>query len=223
MKRFIKEVLEELLQVFRGRTLDVLLPPILFLVLLRGFDLLIALIGSLLLSVILFLYRLSNKENLVYAISGLIGVLFATGMTYISTNASNFFLPDIIGTSVLLIVTSVSILTKRPIAAYVSHITRGWDYSWFQREDVRPAYLEVSILWLGFFAVRLSVEVYLYITSTVEELVFANVILGLPLTIVVLTISYGYGIYRLRAMGGPGIDEYQKGLEPPYRGQTRGF
>lgn len=221
--RILREVGEELIQVFRGRSLDVLIPPILFLVLLQWFDLLSALIGSLVLAILLFARRLWMKDNLVYAIGGLIGVLFASLMTYLSDNASNFFLPDIIGTSTLIVATMGSIVAKRPIAAYVSHITRGWDYAWFQREDVRPAYMEVSILWLGFFVIRLTVEVYLYATSTVADLVVANVILGFPLTIGVLVVSYVYGIYRLRRLGGPGVDEFQANATPPYRGQTRGF
>jgi len=223
MKQIFKEVLEELLQVFQGRTLDVLIPPILFFVLLRWFDLGIALIGSLVLSSLFLAHRLYKQDNLVYAIGGFVGVLFASLMTFVSNNASNFFLPDVIGTSLLVIATTVSLLTKRPIAAYVSHLTRGWDYSWFKRDDVRPAYMEVSVFWLGFFVLRLGVELYLYFTSTVADLVIANVVLGLPLTIGVLVISYIYGIYRLRRLGGPGIDEYSSGATPPYRGQTRGF
>jgi len=144
-------------------------------------------------------------------------------LSYLSDNASNFFLPDVIGTSVLVVVTLVSILLKRPIAAYVSHITRGWDYQWFQREDVKPAYLEVSIFWLAFLVMRLGLEIYLYLTGSVTDLVITNILLGLPLTLGVLIVSYIYGIYRLRTLGGPGIDEFQTGVTPPYRGQTRGF
>ena len=86
-----------------------------------------------------------------------------------------------------------------------------------------PAYREVTIFWLFFFIARLSVEVYLYLESTVEELVVANIIMGIPLLITVLTISYIYGIARLRRMGGPGIDEFMDGVNPPYRGQVKGF
>lgn len=221
--KIIKEVISELISVFSGKTIDVIIPPVLFLVLIKLFSLEIALIGSLLLSIIFLFTRIKNKDNLVYAIGGLIGVIFASTMTYISDNASNFFLPDIIGTFTLIVVTSISIILKRPIAAYVSHITRSWDINWFKRDDVRPAYMEVSIFWLVFFISRLSVEVYLYFSSTVDELVFANVILGLPVTIFVLTVSYVYGIWRLHNLKGPGIDEFLDNKEPPYRGQRKGF
>lgn len=223
MKRLMKEVTEELLQVFKGKTLDVLLPPLLFFFLYSLFDLSIAVIGSVVLSGIFFVHRIRKNDPLIYTISGLVGVVLTSVFTYISNNASNFFLPDIIATSSLIIITFISLIWKRPIASYVSHITRGWDYHWFQLDTVKPAYMEVSVFWLVFFVMRLITEVYLYLFSSVEDLVFANIILGLPITIIVLVISYVYGIYRLHQLGGPGVDEFMDGKEPPYRGQTRGF
>ena len=83
--------------------------------------------------------------------------------------------------------------------------------------------LPYAIFWLFFFIVRLSIELYLFATSTVDELAIANIIMGIPLLIMVLTISYVYGITRLRLMGGPGIDEFMDGVQPPYRGQVKGF
>jgi len=47
--------------------------------------------------------------------------------------------------------------------------------------------------------------------------------MGLPFTIAILVISYIYGIWRLRTLKGPGIDEFMEAKEAPYRGQTRGF
>jgi len=223
MKKFIVEVLLELKLVFTGKSIDVLLPPLLFLILYNNFSLLVALIGSLLLSIVFFTVRIIKKENLFYSIGGLIGVIIAIILAYISNNASNFFLPDIIGTSFLVLVTFISLLIKKPLAIWVSHITRGWDLQWFYRKDVFPAYFEVTIFWQIFFISRLVLEVYLYVNSTVEELVIVNIVLGFPLLIAVLTISYVYGITRLRRLKGPGIDEFMNQATPPYRGQTRGF
>jgi hypothetical protein len=47
--------------------------------------------------------------------------------------------------------------------------------------------------------------------------------MGLPATFLILTISYVYGIWRLKQLGGPGIDEFDAKKQPPYRGQNRGF
>jgi hypothetical protein len=167
--------------------------------------------------------RIIKKENVYYAIGGLIGVMVAIGLAYINDNASNFFLPDLIGTSFLIVLTISSLVLKKPLAIWVSHITRGWDLEWFYRDDVKPAYQNVTVFWLGFFLVRFVVELYLYLYSSVDDLVVANIIMGYPVLIGVLTISYIYGITTLRKLKGPGIDEFMNQKEPPYRGQTRGF
>jgi hypothetical protein len=223
MKKIAKEVFEELLMIFTGKSLDIIVPPVLFLLLYRMFDLKVALIGSIILSLGFLLSRIYKKENLYYALGGFIGVLFAVIMSYINQNASNFFLPDIIGTSFLVIVTIITLAIKKPLAAFVSHITRGWSLEWFYRDDVLPAYKEVTIFWLGFFVLRLGVEIILYLKGSIDDLVIANIVLGFPITIAVLTISYIYGIWRLHNLEGPGVDEFKDNKEPPWRGQTRGF
>jgi flagellar biosynthesis protein FliQ len=223
MKKLLVEVFQELALVFTGKSMDILLPPIVFLILHSTVSLLVALIGSLILSLFFFIKRVNEKENLFYALGGIIGVSVAIALVYINDNAASFFLPDIIGTSFLIFITVGSLVLKKPLALWVSHITRGWKLEWFYRKDVKPAYTEVTIFWLFFFITRLSIEVYLYTSSSIEELIFANIILGYPLLITVLTISYIYGITRLRILKGPGIDEFTKNALPPYRGQTRGF
>ncbi len=223
MKKLIKEITQELVMVFTGKSMDILLPPIVFLVLHNLISLGAALIGSLLLSLFFFAKRIKEKGNWFYALGGLVGVSIAILLVYINNNAANFFLPDIIGTSFLIIITLISLIIKKPLAIWVSHITRGWDLNWFYRSDVKPAYTEVTYFWLIFFISRLAVEVYLYINSTIEEIVIANIFLGYPLLIAVLTISYIYGITRLRKLKGPGVDEFMNNIDPPWRGQTRGF
>jgi hypothetical protein len=70
---------------------------------------------------------------------------------------------------------------------------------------------------------RTVIQVTLYNQSAVSPLVWANTLMGMPATIVILVISYVYGIWRLKTLKGPGIDEYLNGKLPPYRGQNRGF
>ncbi len=112
---------------------------------------------------------------------------------------------------------------KKPLAAWMSHLTRGWTLEWFWRKDVRPAYTEVTIFWGGFFSFRLLIEIYLLLRGNVIQLFWSKTLLGLPAIVVVLIITYIYGIWRLHQLGGPGIEEFTKGKEPPWKGQNRGF
>ena len=218
-----KEVFEELRLVFKGKTLDTILPPVVFVVFNNLFALEIALLVSIILAILIFVYRLVKKESFYYTIGGLVGVMIASGLAFLDSNANNFFLPGIIGNGLIVLGGLVSLFLGKPLAAYVSHLTRNWPLEWFDRKDVSPAYKEVTIAWIVFFLMRTILESYLYMTSTPEALASAEIFLGIPITIGILIFSYVYGIYRLRKLGGPGVDEFIEGKEPPYKGQTRGF
>jgi hypothetical protein len=70
---------------------------------------------------------------------------------------------------------------------------------------------------------RTLVETILFLNDSIEQLVWFNTIIGFPLLIAILTISYVYGMWRLHQLNGPGVDEFIEGKEVPFRGQTRGF
>ena len=119
--------------------------------------------------------------------------------------------------------TLVSIAVDKPLAAWASHLTRAWPLDWFWRPDVKPAYREVTYLWLFYFVTRLVVQIVLYQSGEAGRLAWANILLGWPVLIVILIITYLYGIRRLHGLGGPGVEEFRADQEPPWRGQTRGF
>lgn len=223
MKNVIKDIYSELKLVLTGKSLDILVPPVLFLILNNLWSLLAAMIGAIVLGLGFLMKRIKDKESVLYAIGGLMGTIFAIFMVYVNRNASNFFLPDLISTFTLILVSLVSLLIKKPLAIWVSHITRGWELQWFYRKDIYPAYKEVTIFWLIFFISRFFIELYFYINTDVNTLAFFNVIIGLPVLIGVLTISYIYGISRLKRLGGPGIDEFRNQTPPPWKGQRKGF
>lgn len=223
MKKLFKEIYQELVLVLKGKTLDTLLPPIIFVLSLNWFSLDVAVIVSILLSICLWLFRVFKHDNQRYAIFGLIAVIIASVFAYLSDNPATYFIPDIIGSAAILIITIVTLFMNRPLAAYVSHFTRGWPLEWFWRKDVLPAYREVTWFWLSYFIIRTIVETVLFLSDAIEQLVWFNTFVGFPLLIFVLTVSYVYGIYRLRKLKGPGVDEFIEGKESPFKGQTRGF
>ncbi len=218
-----KEIVEELKSVLEGKTIDAIIPPLVFLIMNGITTLNIAIITALSTAILLGISRLFRKQNVLYVFIGFIGLMIAVLFAYLSNNASNYFLPSIIGSGLLAIISFVSVIVKRPIAAFASHITRGWTFTWFLRKDVRPAYSEVSFLWGTYFLFRAVIQLLFLLEGSLSELTFLNIILGLPFTIIVLVISYIYGIWRLRKLGGPGIDEYNEDATPPYKGQKRGF
>jgi len=218
-----KEILEELTSVLSGKTLDAIVPPLVFVIVNSMFGLTSAIIIALILSLTVGIYRLIRKQSGIYALGGSLGILLAGGFAFLADNASNYFLPGIITNAFVLLLSIVTLIIDKPLAAYASHLTRGWKLDWFWREDVKPAYREVTIMWSLFFLIRTIIQVTLFLSDNVDALVWANTLMGLPVTIAVLIMSYVYGIWRLRNLKGPGIDEYLENKTAPFRGQTRGF
>lgn len=218
-----REIGEELKSVLSGRTVDALLPPIIFVVVNAIFSLEIAVISALGLAVLLTGWRLIQRQSWTYALGGLLGVGLAAGLAFLRQDAASYFLPAIISSGLLALVALLSLVLGKPIAAWLSHLSRGWPLDWFWRPDVKPAYREVSWLWLLLILMRLAVQVFLFQQGDAATLAWANVLLGWPVTIVVLVLSYLYGIWRLHKLGGPGVHEFRDGKAPPWEGQTRGF
>jgi hypothetical protein len=218
-----QEIWEELKSVLSGKTVDALLPPIVYALFNALFGLEIGVIAALGLAVALGIRRVLKKQDWKYALGGIVGVGLAAGLALLTRNAVSYFIPAIISSGVLLLGALISLILGKPLAAWASHLTRGWPLEWFWRADVKPAYNEVTWMWTVFLALRLVLQIVLYVRGEAASLAWANTLLGWPVTIVILVVSYIYGIWRLRKLGGPGVDEFEEGKEPPWRGQTRGF
>jgi hypothetical protein len=223
MTNLTKDIISELKSFIKGSTMDALIPPILFMIMQNLFTLSVAALVAIGSAGILFLYRLFKKEKWQYAIIGFVGVAIASGFAYIAGNAKNYFLPDIIGAIFTFSISLISVVAKKPLAAWVSHLTRGWTIDWFWRKDIKPAYQEVTLFWTFFFFLRLVILISVFTSGNTLILFVSNFILGFPTTILILTISYIYGIWRLKTLKGPGIDEYNDNKEPPWHGQRKGF
>jgi len=223
MRKLVKDIISELKTMISGSTIDAIIPPIVFVMVNAKQTLGLALSFSLFLSVGLFVYRMVKGEKWIYAIGGLLGVLVATVFAFFFGGAKDYFLPDIISGGFSLILCLLSLIIKKPLAAWVSHLTRGWPIQWFMREDVRPAYMEVTIFWTCFLVLRLLVLIVVYLEGDPIMLLLSNILLGFPAIIVILIITYIYGIWRLRKLKGPGVDEFIEKLSPPWKGQKKGF
>ena len=222
----IKELQDELKTVFAGRgvkILDVVVPLLIFLAINPFFGLNIALGASIGIAVIFFLVRIFKKENLYYALGGLFAVLLAAGFALLSDSDVGFFIPGLISGAVTVLLCLLSILIKRPLAALSSHLTRRWPLSWYWHPRVRPAYSEVTLFWGVGFAARLGLEYWLYLKGAANSLGLIRTLMGWPYTILLLIISYLYGMWRLGKLAGPGVEEFVAGKAEPWIGQQRGF
>ena len=219
----MQEILDELKSVLSGKTLDAIFPPLIFVIVNAFGKLNLAAILALLIAAALTTFRVIKKQPWKYALGGFVGVVIASALAYVTKSATSYFLPALISSAFLVLAATLSIILGKPLAAWTSHLIRAWPIAWYWLPQVKPAYTEVTLLWTFLIVVRLAVQVQLYLAGDATSLGWTNLILGWPITIIVLIISYIYGIWRLHKLGGPGIDEYNAGKLPPWVGQTRGF
>ena len=223
MKIDFKEIGQELKSILTGKTLDALLLPLVFALTNAAFGLTIGAIVALGLSLVLTILRLVRKQPWGYTLAGTALVGIAVGLTLLTQDAINYYLPALVTSALLILATLISLLIGKPLAAWASHLSRGWPREWFWRKDIRPAYREVTIAWLVFFSLRFGLQLSLFLKGQLSALTWIETLLGWPVTLLVLVISYLYGIWRLRRLGGPGVDEFISDAQPPWKGQTRGF
>ena len=202
---------------------DSFAPLLAFLIInpLLGFDL--ALWGALGAAGAFAIYRIAQRESLVYSFGGIGGVLLAGLFVKLSGSETGFFLPGLISGAATVVLCLISVLLSRPLVAWTSFITRRWPLDWYWHPGVLPAYNEVTVFWAVAFSARLVMEYWFFQQGFVSALGAIRIFLGWPYIVILLVISYLYGMWRLGQLQGPSVEEFKAGKQPPWEGQRRGF
>jgi len=219
-----RELLEEFRAVMgRVGLLDTILPPIIFLLLNRLAGFTAAMFGALGLSALIAISRLRNGQSLVYALAGMGSVGLAIALALLLGRSEGFFLPGIVNGGLTVALALVSLVIRKPMVAWTSYLARRWPLDWYWHERVRPAYTEVTVAWLVYFALKLWWQVSLFQANAVDELTLVNTLTGWPATVALLVVTYLYGTWRLARLSGPSVEEFRNGAPAPWSGQRRGF
>ena len=221
----LRELTEEFRSVVAGRAgvVDTVLPPAAFLLVNAVLGFQAAMAAAVITAGVVAVLRWRRDQTLLYAVGGLAGALLAYLVADLSGRAEGFFLPGMFGGMLTLLACLVSLLARRPLVAWTSHIARRWPLPWYWHPRVRPAHAEVTLLWALFFALRLGIQWMLFQERRLEALATWNAVTGWPATVALLAASYLYGLWRLRRLEGPSVEELRVGTPPPWSGQRRGF
>ncbi|GAB4533358.1 MAG: hypothetical protein Fur0018_22610 [Anaerolineales bacterium] len=222
MNRF-DELLAEFRAVLGGRALDIMLPPLAFLLVNVLWGLTAAMATALVLAALLGVFRWQRGDPLRFALGGAAGVLGALGLTWLLGRAEGFFLPGIVSTALTALLALGSLLTRMPLTAWSSHLARRWPRDWYAHPQVRPAYAETTALWALYFGVKLLWQAALYRAAAADTLAWVQALTGWPALLLLLAVTYLYGSWRLSQLGGPAVEEFQNNLPPPWQGQQKGF
>lgn len=207
----------------RQGALDALLPPLVFATANAAWGLSAAAIAALGLAGAIALLRLVRRQPSSYALGGLALAGAAAGSVLLVGRAEGYFLPGILSNTLTSLAALASVIARRPLVAWTSALARGWPLPWYWHARVRPAYAEVTLFWVGWYALSALAQGALYLAGNATALGVYDTLSGWPALILLLAISYLYGLRRLRALGGPSVDEFRAKAPPPWQGQRRGF
>jgi len=141
-------------------------------------------------SVLFTLYRLIRRQAATQALVGLAGVVLSAVLALMSNKPEDNFVVGMVTNGVYGLVFLISILVGWPLIGVVVGLVRSEGTKWRQNRHHKRVYIGVTALWVGMFSLRLAIEVPLYLAGNIAGLATAKLILGLPLYVPVLALTW---------------------------------
>lgn len=142
-------------------------------------------------SALFIVYRLITRRSASSALVGALAVGFAAWLALREGGqAVDYFIPGFITNGVYAIALLVSILVRWPLIGVLVELLRGQGTLWRKDLKIVTLYSLVTGLWVGFFSLRLAVQVPLYVSGSAELLAAARVAMGPPLYAGVILVTW---------------------------------
>jgi hypothetical protein len=142
-------------------------------------------------SALFIVYRLITRRSASSALVGALAVGFAAWLALREGGqAVDYFIPGFITNAVYAIALLVSILVRWPLIGVLVELLRGQGTLWRKDRKIVTVYSLVTGLWVGFFSLRLAVQVPLYVSGSAELLAAARVAMGPPLYAGVILVTW---------------------------------
>lgn len=176
-----------------------MLPGVVFVVLfIATSDLNLTIAVSAALAVVQVLTRLVQRQSVMGALSGLIAVGICLVWAWKSHEARNYYMMGFITNAVYAVLLAISLAVRVPGLGLVIEFIRqmptehfkAWFHGWMDDKPLKRAYTIITGLWLGLFALRLVVQVPLYLTDHVAALGVTRLLMGIPFWALAIWVSY---------------------------------
>ncbi|AYF99161.1 DUF3159 domain-containing protein [Protaetiibacter intestinalis] len=167
-----------------------ILPPTIFLVVYTlTRQLLPSVLAPLVLAVVFIVARLVARQQVMSAIVGAVGIGISALLALWSGRAADNFLLGLVINVVLVVVMLVSLAVRRPFIGVMVGLLTG-DTAW--RADAAKVRVAViaTILWAILPAIRLAVELPLYLADDAAALATMKLLLGVPPYAILLWVTW---------------------------------
>lgn len=139
--------------------------------------------------------RLVQRQSLAMSFAGILGVAISAGLALITGKAESNFIPGIVINVVCLVVLLVTLAIRRPLIGIIVGFLLppnedGSAHDWRAVRAQRRVLTVATWMWVGLFAVRLLIEIPLYLTAQVELLAGIKLITGVPLYAALLWVTW---------------------------------
>lgn len=154
----------------------------------RDADLALKVAGGL--ALIAAVLRLIRRESLQFVLGGALGVAISAWFVSRTGRAEDFFLPDMIKNAAYGAVYLLSVLVRYPLIGILLGAIEGEPLKWIRDLDRRRTAMMATWLWVAMFAIRVGIMFPLYWAEALNALGVAKIVLGYPLFILVVWLTY---------------------------------
>lgn len=140
--------------------------------------------------VIFVVLRVVQKGPVPQAVAGLLGIAISAVLALVSGRAVDNFLPGIVINAVSLAVLLVTLAARWPLIGIVVGLLTSEGAAWRGDRAKRRVLTLTTWLWVLLFALRLAIEVPLYLASEATLLGAIKLITGVPLYAAMLWVTW---------------------------------
>ncbi|NEG95802.1 DUF3159 domain-containing protein [Bifidobacterium sp. SMB2] len=176
-----------------------ILPGVVFVVLFVATrDLRTTVMVSAAVAVLQVIARMLQRQSVLGALTGVMAVAICLVWAWFSHDARNYYLPGFLVNSFWIVVLGVSLIARVPgIGVLVEFVRKpvtdhlgDWLRAWRDDRPLLKAYMMVTGIWIAVFALRLGVQVPMYLTNHVGWLGTARLVMGVPMFAAAIWISW---------------------------------
>jgi hypothetical protein len=190
----------------RRGVLDSALPALTFVItyLATGQQMGIALTAALVVGGAVAVVRLVRRDSLRHVVAGFAGVALSVVVARTTGRPVDYFVPSLLSNTGAALAWAVSIWIRRPLlGVVVGAVTRS--NAWRTDARLLSAYQRASWIWTASFVLRVVVMTPLWVTDQLLALGVAKVVMGWPMVLVVIWLSWQVlePVYAARKAGVP--------------------
>lgn len=170
--------------------IEAILPGLGFLILYTvTHELWLSVVAPFAIAVVFIVVRAIQRQPVMPAITGAIGIALSAGLALWTGSAANNFLLGFVINGVAVVALVISLLVRRPLVGVIVGLLTGDEHWRHDATKLKVAYV-ATVLWLLLSGLRLAVQVPLYLADLPDALAATKLLMGVPLYLGLLWVTW---------------------------------